>query len=135
MKLLHQQKIHLPGTVFILIFVEQSLTPLQHKASPGAFATFSLFQNLYHLIWCIRWYELCAKPIAAFPSLELFTISWLPILLKDFQMLSPALEKQMFCFKIKGWFFTVDGMFSKIKLDGRSIMAMMGSTSEKMYLC
>jgi hypothetical protein len=26
-------------------------------------------------------------------------------------------------------------MFSKIKLDGGSIMAMMGSTSEKMYLC
>jgi hypothetical protein len=27
------------------------------------------------------------------------------------------------------------GMFSKIKLDGGSIRAMMGSTSEKMYLC
>jgi hypothetical protein len=26
-------------------------------------------------------------------------------------------------------------MFSKIKLDGESIMSMMGSTSEKMYLC
>jgi hypothetical protein len=26
-------------------------------------------------------------------------------------------------------------MFSKIKLDGGSIMALMGSTSEKMYLC
>jgi hypothetical protein len=26
-------------------------------------------------------------------------------------------------------------MFSKIKLDGGSIMAMMGSTSYKMYLC
>jgi hypothetical protein len=26
-------------------------------------------------------------------------------------------------------------MFSKTKLDGGSIMAMMGSTSEKMYLC
>jgi hypothetical protein len=26
-------------------------------------------------------------------------------------------------------------VFSKIKLDGGSIMAMMGSTSEKMYLC
>jgi hypothetical protein len=38
-------------------------------------------------------------------------------------------------------FFTKDdvakvvGMFSKIKLDGGSIMAVMGSTSEKMYLC
>jgi hypothetical protein len=29
----------------------------------------------------------------------------------------------------------VGRMFSKIKLDGGSIMAMMGSTSEKMYLC
>jgi hypothetical protein len=27
------------------------------------------------------------------------------------------------------------GLFSKIKLDGGSIMAVMGSTSEKMYLC
>jgi hypothetical protein len=26
-------------------------------------------------------------------------------------------------------------MFSKTKLDGESIMAMMGSASEKMYLC
>jgi hypothetical protein len=26
-------------------------------------------------------------------------------------------------------------MFSKIKLDGGSIMVMMGSTSDKMYLC
>jgi hypothetical protein len=29
----------------------------------------------------------------------------------------------------------VGGMFLKIKLDGGSIMAMMDSTSEKMYLC
>jgi hypothetical protein len=29
----------------------------------------------------------------------------------------------------------VDEMFSKIKLDGGSIMAMMSSTSKKMYLC
>jgi hypothetical protein len=29
---------------------------------------------------------------------------------------------------------SVDEVFSKIKLDGGSIMAMMGSTSEKMYL-
>ena len=29
----------------------------------------------------------------------------------------------------------VGGLFSKMKLDGESIMAMMGSTSEKMYLC
>jgi hypothetical protein len=42
------------------------------------------------------------KPIAAFPSLKLFTIPWLPVLLKDFLMLSPAIEKQMFCLKTKG---------------------------------
>jgi hypothetical protein len=29
----------------------------------------------------------------------------------------------------------VGGMFFKIKHDGGSIMAVMGSTSEKMYLC
>ena len=32
-------------------------------------------------------------------------------------------------------FGKVAGLFSKIKLDGESIMAMMDSTSEKMYLC
>jgi hypothetical protein len=88
---------------------------------------FKIFITLYD--------ALGAKPIAAFPSLELFTISWLPALLKGFQLLSPALEKQMFCFKNKRWCFTVDGMFSKIKLDGGSITTMMDSTSEKMYLC
>jgi hypothetical protein len=41
--LLRQQKIHLPGTVFTLTSVEQSPTLLQHKASPGAFATSLLF--------------------------------------------------------------------------------------------
>jgi hypothetical protein len=29
----------------------------------------------------------------------------------------------------------VGGIFSKIKFDGESIMAVMGSTSENMYLC
>jgi hypothetical protein len=32
-------------------------------------------------------------------------------------------------------FGKVGGLFSKIKLDGESIMAMMDSTTEKMYLC
>jgi hypothetical protein len=32
-----------PGTAFILIFVEQNPTLLQHKASPGAFAISLLF--------------------------------------------------------------------------------------------
>jgi hypothetical protein len=40
----------------------------------------------------------------------------------------------MFCFKTKVMLQWV-GMFLKIKLDGESIMAMMDSTSEKMYLC
>ena len=40
----------------------------------------------------------------------------------------------MLCFKTKVMLQWV-GMFSKIKLDGESIMAMVGSTSEKMYLC
>jgi hypothetical protein len=49
-------------------------------------------------------------------------------------MLSFALENKMFCFKQKvmphmGW------DFKKKRLDGESIMAMMGSTSENMYLC
>jgi hypothetical protein len=49
-------------------------------------------------------------------------------------MLSFALEKQNVLFSQR-WFCKVGEMFSKIKLDGGSIMAMMGSTSEKMYLC
>jgi hypothetical protein len=40
----------------------------------------------------------------------------------------------MFCFKTKVMLQWV-GMFSKIKLDGGSITVVMGSTSEKMYLC
>jgi hypothetical protein len=50
-------------------------------------------------------------------------------------MLSLALEKHFFCFFTKDDVAKVGGMFSKIKLDGGSIMAVMGSTSEKMYLC
>ena len=38
-------------------------------------------------------------------------------------------------FFIKDDVAKVVGMFSKTKLDGGSIMAMMGSTSEKVYLC
>jgi hypothetical protein len=34
------------------------------------------------------------KPIAAFPSLELFPLPWIPILLKSFLMLSLALENK-----------------------------------------
>jgi hypothetical protein len=49
-------------------------------------------------------------------------------------MLSLALAKQKVLF-YKRCDGKVGGMFLKIKLDGESIMAMMGSTSEKMYLC
>jgi hypothetical protein len=77
---------------------------------------------------------LCAKPIPAFPSLNLITFLWIPVLQKVFLMLSPTLENKMFCFH-KRWCGKVGGMLSKIKLDGGSIMAMMGSSSEKMYLC
>jgi hypothetical protein len=49
-------------------------------------------------------------------------------------MLSLALEKKCFVFT-KYDVAKVGGMFSKIKLDGGSITAVMGSTSEKMYLC
>jgi hypothetical protein len=41
----------------------------------------------------------------------------------------------MFCFYKKDDVAKVGGMFSKIKFDGGSIKALMGSTSEKMYLC
>jgi hypothetical protein len=57
-----------------------------------------------------------------------------PVLFKSFLMLSLALENKMCCLK-KIWCFIWDGKFSKKRLDGESIMAMMGSTSEKMYLC
>jgi hypothetical protein len=59
---------------------------------------------------------LVAKTIPALPSLNLITFL------------------EMFCFT-KDDVAKVGGMFSKIKLDGGSIMAVMGSTSEKMYRC
>jgi hypothetical protein len=59
--------------------------------------------------------------------------SLIPVLLKGFLMLSLALGNKMFCFEQK-WCFIWDGKFSKKRLDAESIMAMMGSTSERMYL-
>ena len=50
-------------------------------------------------------------------------------------MLSLALEKQKVLFLQKMLWQKWEGCFSKIKLDGESIMAVMDSTSEKMYLC
>jgi hypothetical protein len=49
-------------------------------------------------------------------------------------MLSIALAKTK-GFVLQKMLGKVGGMFLKIKLDGESIMAMMDSTSEKMYLC
>ena len=49
-------------------------------------------------------------------------------------MFSFPLKKQNVLFWQK-MMLQVGGMFSKIKLDGGSIMAVMGSTSKKMYLC
>jgi hypothetical protein len=50
-------------------------------------------------------------------------------------MLSLALAKQNVLFLQKDDVAKWEGCFSKTKLDGESIMAVMGSTSEKMYLC
>jgi hypothetical protein len=49
-------------------------------------------------------------------------------------MLSLALENKMFCFNKDDALYGI-GSLQKKRLDGESIMAMMGSTSEKMYLC
>jgi hypothetical protein len=54
---------------------------------------------------------------------------------KRFLMLSLALEKQNVLFLQNMMWQKWVGCFSKIKFDGGFIMAMMGSTSEKMYFC
>jgi hypothetical protein len=72
------------------------------------------------------------KTIPALPSLNLITFLD-HLFYKRFLMLSLAIEKQMFCFT-KDDMAKEGGMFLKTKLDGGSLMAMMGSTSEKMYL-
>jgi hypothetical protein len=59
--------------------------------------------------------------------------SLIPFLLKGFLMLSLVLEHKMIYFKQR-WCFIWEGKFSKKRLDGGSIMVVMGSTSEKMYL-
>jgi hypothetical protein len=41
------------------------------------------------------------KPIATFPSLELFILPWLPVLLKVFMMLSLTLENKNVLFLTK----------------------------------
>jgi hypothetical protein len=51
-------------------------------------------------------------------------------------MLSLALEDKMFCLKTKGDASHWMGIFTKKKTyDGGSITTVMGSTSEKKYLC
>ena len=61
--------------------------------------------------------------------------SLIPVLLKSFFMLSLALENKMVCFLKKDDASYGMGSFEKKRLDGESILAVMGSTSEKMYLC
>jgi hypothetical protein len=78
---------------------------------------------------------LSAKTIPALPSFNLITFLGIPILQKVFPMLIPALEKQNVLFSQKDDVAKWVGCFSKTKLDDESIMAMMRSTSEKMYLC
>jgi hypothetical protein len=77
---------------------------------------------------------LIAKTIPALPSLSLITFLDHPFY-KRFLMLSLALEKQNVFVFTKYDVAKVGGLFSKIKLDGESITAVMDSTSEKMYLC
>jgi hypothetical protein len=76
------------------------------------------------------------QTIDAFPSLE----DWIPFLdhlfyKNIFLMLSLALEKQNVLFWQKMMLQVGRDDFQKIKLDGGSIMVVMGSTSEKTYLC
>jgi hypothetical protein len=104
------------------------------KASPGAFATSLCFKNLFHLLdalgdrsWLLKQF-LHYLPWIWLPSLK-------SLFYKRILMLSFALEKQNVLFLQKDDVAKVGGMFSKTKLDGGSITAVMGSTSEKMYLC
>jgi hypothetical protein len=105
------------------------------QGKPRCICQLLVILKSFSLAWCIRWYELCAKQLMHFLPWEIDYFSLITCFMKGFfLMLSLALEKQNILFLNKRLCFTVDGMFSKIKLDGESIMAMMGSTSEKMYL-
>jgi hypothetical protein len=77
---------------------------------------------------------LIAKTIPALPSLNLITFLD-HLCYKSFLMLSFALEKQKVLFLQNMMWQKWVGCFSKIKLDDGSIMAVMDSTSKKMYLC
>jgi hypothetical protein len=106
--------------------VEQSLIHLSHKASPDAFSTSLLF-------WNLSLDALSDRSCVLNQLLHFLPWIWLlllnPLIYKKvFLMLSVALEKQNVLFWQK-MMPQVGGMFSKIKLDGGSIMAMMGSTS------
>jgi hypothetical protein len=56
-------------------------------------------------------------------------------LLKGFVVLILSLENKNVLVLTKDDASDGMGCFQKIKLDGGSIMAVMGSTSDKMYLC
>jgi hypothetical protein len=74
------------------------------------------------------------KTIPALPSLNWITF-FKHLFYKSFLMLSFALEKQKVLFLQNMMWQKWVGCFSKIKFDGGSIKALMGSTSKKMYLC
>jgi hypothetical protein len=78
---------------------------------------------------------LYAKQIVAFSSLRIWLLFLDPLFYKNvFLMLSLALEKQKVLFWQK-MMLQVGWDVFKIKIDGGSIMVVMSSTSEKMYLC
>jgi hypothetical protein len=133
-KLPHQLKFHLSRTVSTLTFVEQIPSLLQHKASLGAFTPFPCGFKLF-----ITWNDALGDRswvinYCCISFLGTVYHSLIPVSLKSFLMLSLALENKMICFKQR-WCLIWEGKFSKKRLDGGSIMVVMGSTSEKMYLC
>jgi hypothetical protein len=84
-----------------MTFVVNSLYPKGNndlKDEGLWYLTFYVALFLIHSIWEQVPNKLFAKPIDAFPSLELFSITWLPVLLKGFLMLSLALENKKVLF-------------------------------------
>jgi hypothetical protein len=73
--------------------------------------------------WCISFLE------------KLITLPWYPFMKRIFMMLSLALEKQNVLFQNKKVMLQIGWEVFKNKTWCGSIMAMMGSTLEKMYLC
>jgi hypothetical protein len=99
--------------------VEQSLTLLQHKASPGAFSTSLLFK-IFIILFDVFGDRSCVLNSGCISFLgKLNTLPWYASMKRIFMMLSLALEKQ-------------NVLFLKQKV---MLHSGWGSTSEKMYLC